>query len=117
LGNNPSVVLSLFACVLLSVGLAFYFVNKKIMLVHEKASLRTVILSFLFALPISYFVLVPLVGFGAWFLVQMISPNAIQTNPEAGLFVSLMAVWFPLWPAPMLATFISWRYLAPKWKL
>jgi len=86
------------------------------MIVDEKVSFKTIGLVFLITLPISYLFLMVLVGASAWFFVEMTSPGAIETNPEAGLFVSLLAIWFPLWPAPMLATFISLRYLASKLK-
>lgn len=84
------------------------------MLIPEKISGKHVALPLLIALPIVYLILVPLTSFGAWLLVQVSAPNAVYTNPETGLFVALMAIWFPIWPTPMLAAFLSWRYIVVK---
>lgn len=58
---------------------------------------------------VSYLSLVPICGFSVWGLIQLMSRE--PSHPDALLFVWLFALWFPLWLAPALASYLSWRAL------
>ncbi|MEW6265375.1 MAG: hypothetical protein AB1641_20045 [Thermodesulfobacteriota bacterium] len=58
---------------------------------------------------LAYLVSAPVCGVVAWGLIQLFWPE--PSHPEAKLLAWLLALWFPLWPAPAAAAVLAWRGL------
>lgn len=83
------------------------------MLLPQEIPLVELIKEFLGNWLILYVVFIPIVGVVTWMLVQAFSAN--PGHPEVSIYVAIMAVWFPLWPSPMAASFLTWRKLIGRY--
>jgi len=82
------------------------------MLIPEEMHLVELVKVFIGRWLISYAALVPVVGVATWIMVQAYSPT--PAHPEASIYVIIMAVWFPLWLSPMVASLLAWRRVRVK---
>ena len=105
----PTPILILLASVLTAGGCWLAF-RKSGLILAEAIRLSELLSLLISRAVISYLFLVPICGLVVWGLIQAFSPE--PSHPDAQLFVWLFALWFPLWLAPAVAAFLSWRFLS-----
>jgi hypothetical protein len=107
----PIVLLSILSSLIAAIIIFIVFKISPDFLVHDKKSPIKPLKYYLLSFVGSYLILVPLCGVAAFIFIKVFGDI---TQSDSSIFITLFAIWFPLWWFVPLGLSIGWKIYKKK---